>query len=106
MIGRNARVTAREFEAIFESVCNWGRWGADDEKGTLNYISPEHVRRAASLVRSGRSVSLAAPIDTKAGPDNPNPAIHHMTQNHASPWTSSGACATGTATRTWTPSAT
>jgi kynurenine formamidase len=82
MTGKAARVTAREFDAIFESVCNWGRWGADDEKGTLNYIRPEHVRNAASLVRSGRSVSLAVPISTKAGPDNPNPALHHMTQNH------------------------
>jgi len=24
---------------------NWGRWGADDERGTLNYVTPEHIRR-------------------------------------------------------------
>jgi len=75
-------VTAKEFDKIFQSVCNWGRWGKDDEKGTLNYITPEHIRTAASLVRSGRSVSLAIPINKVAGPDNPNPPLHHITHNH------------------------
>ena len=75
-------VSLAEFEAMFESVKNWGRWGPDDERGTLNYITPEHVRRAASLVRAGRSVSMAIPINTWPGPDNPNPAIHYMTQMH------------------------
>jgi kynurenine formamidase len=80
--GRGPNVSLDEFEAIFESVKNWGRWGPDDVLGTLNYITPAHVRRAASLVRSGRSISMAIPINTKAGPDNPNPAIHHMVQMH------------------------
>jgi kynurenine formamidase len=75
-------VSLAEFEAIFESVKNWGRWGPDDVLGTLNYITPDHVRRAASLVRTGRSISMAIPINNAAGPDNPNPAIHHMTQMH------------------------
>jgi kynurenine formamidase len=80
--GRGPNVSLAEFEEIFESVKNWGRWGPDDVLGTLNYITPEHVRRAASLVRTGRSISMAIPINTKAGPDNPNPAIHHMVQMH------------------------
>jgi kynurenine formamidase len=75
-------VSLADFEAMLESVKNWGRWGADDVLGTLNYITPEHVRRAVALVRSGRSVSMAIPINTLAGPDNPSPAIHHMTQLH------------------------
>jgi kynurenine formamidase len=77
---RIPNISLVEFEAMFESVKNWGRWGADDEMGTLNYITPEHVRRAAGLVKSGRSVSMAIPINTVAGPDNQSPAIHHMTQ--------------------------
>jgi len=48
----------------------------------LNYITPEHLRRAAGLVRSGRSVSMSLPVNTVAGPDNPNPALHYMTQLH------------------------
>jgi kynurenine formamidase len=79
---RNQSLSLGEFEALFEAVKNWGRWGDDDVLGTLNYITAEHVRRAASLVRSGRSVSMAIPINTEAGPDNPHPAIHHMTQLH------------------------
>jgi kynurenine formamidase len=82
MTAKPARVSVKEFDAIFESVCNWGRWGADDERGTLNHLKPEHVRAAASLVRSGRPVSLAIPINTKAGPDNPDPALHHMIRTH------------------------
>ena len=77
-----SKVSLAEFEAIFESVKNWGRWGDDDVRGTLNFITREHVRRAAALVRTGRSISMAIPINTVAGPDNPNPAIHHMTQMH------------------------
>src|SRR6202521_1967816 len=77
---RAPNISLAEFETMFESVKNWGRWGADDERGTLNYITPEHVKRAAGLVRSGRSVSMAIPINTVAGPDNQSPAIHHMTQ--------------------------
>ena len=79
---RPTDVSLEEFEAIFESVKNWGRWGDDDIRGTLNLLTPEHVRRACGLVKSGRHVSMAIPINTVAGPDNPNPAIHHMTQMH------------------------
>ncbi len=76
------RMSLEEFEALFQEVCNWGRWGPDDERGTLNYITPEHVRAAAKLVSSGRRVSLAIPINTIAGPDNPNPAVRLMIQAH------------------------
>jgi kynurenine formamidase len=76
------RVSLEEFERIFESVKNWGRWGPHDQLGTLNLLTPERVRAAAGLVRSGRRVSLQIPINTVAGPDNPNPAIHHVIQGH------------------------
>jgi kynurenine formamidase len=75
-------VSAKEFDKIFKSVCNWGRWGPDDNKGTLNYVTQEHIRKAASLVKSGRSVSLSIPINKVAGPDNPHPAIHYLIHNH------------------------
>jgi kynurenine formamidase len=73
-----AHVSRAKFEELFQAVCNWGRWGGDDEKGTLNYIRPEHIRRAAGLVNSGRSVSMAIPINKVAGPDNPHPPAHYM----------------------------
>lgn len=76
------KVSLAEFEQIFESVKNWGRWGPDDQLGTMNYITPEHVKLAAGLVRSGRRVSMEIPINKVAGPDNPNPAIHFVSQGH------------------------
>lgn len=45
---------------------NWGRWGADDERGLLNVITPEGVRAATGLVRRGRVYSLAIPLQADA----------------------------------------
>jgi len=42
---------------------NWGRWGENDDRGTLNLITDEARARAAGEVRTGRSVSLALTID-------------------------------------------
>lgn len=42
---------------------NWGRWGVDDELGTLNLITDSVRARAAEQVQTGRSVSLAMPVD-------------------------------------------
>jgi kynurenine formamidase len=54
-------------------VSNWGRWGDDDERGTLNLITAEAVRRGVAAVRNGRPFSLAIPFDAD-GPqwDNVN----------------------------------
>jgi kynurenine formamidase len=73
------------FDALFDELCNWGRWGAEDVRGTLNYLTPERVRAAAELVRLGRSVSLAIPLNTVLGPDNASPAVHTMLRTHATP---------------------
>jgi kynurenine formamidase len=75
---KSPSMSLEEFDRLFESLKNWGRWGPDDERGTLNYITPDTVLAAAGLVKSGHSVSMEIPIDTVAGPDNPNPAIHYM----------------------------
>lgn len=42
---------------------NWGLWGADDELGTLNHISPEKIVESAGLVRQGKVFSLQLPLD-------------------------------------------
>src|SRR5881409_483756 len=47
-----------KIRALARTVSNWGRWGADDERGTLNFITPEVVRRAAACVRRGHVFSL------------------------------------------------
>lgn len=57
----------------------WGRWGADDERGALNHLTPERVVAAAGLVRDGVSITLSLPLATVAAVCNPEPADHHMT---------------------------
>lgn len=52
---------------LARKVCNWGRWGDDDEIGTINLITPEVVRRAAGCVRTGRTFSLALPLSEMEG---------------------------------------
>ena len=46
---------------------NWGKWGPDDQLGTVNNITPEKIREAAGLVRKGTVFSLALPLDA-SGP--------------------------------------
>jgi kynurenine formamidase len=58
---------AARLAAAAERYRNWGRWGPDDEVGTLNFITPEMVVAASQLVRRGRVFSLA--IDF--GPSGP-----------------------------------
>src|SRR5438093_12727514 len=60
---------------------NWGKWGKDDELGTLNYITPDAIVKAAGLVKRGQVFSLAIPFD-KEGPQINQPRrfnpIHRM----------------------------
>jgi kynurenine formamidase len=74
-------LTEAEFRALYERVRRTSAWGPADRLGTLNNISPAEVVAAASNVRDGRTVSLAAPIETRATADNPDPAVHQMTSS-------------------------
>jgi kynurenine formamidase len=60
---------------------NWGKWGPDDELGTLNYITPEMIVRATRLARRGVTFSLSIPLDN-TGPQVNQPRrfnpIHRM----------------------------
>ncbi len=76
---RSIDVSAADFKALFEAVSNWGRWGTDDERGALNYLTPDRVAAAARLVRSGETTTLSLPLNTKPAIDNPVPADHRMT---------------------------
>src|SRR2546427_8747756 len=75
-------MSALEFDQLFQRVSNWGRWGPDDERGTLNYLTAEQVRASAALVRSGRTVSLSLPINTVAGADDPPPSLAYQVETH------------------------
>lgn len=52
-----------ELKQASRQVSNWGRWGPDDELGTLNHITPELVARAGTLVKKGVTISLSVPFD-------------------------------------------
>jgi kynurenine formamidase len=60
-------VNPPEFVELAAAVNNWGRWGRDDERGTLNLITDEVIRDATALVRDGKRFSLAIPM-SDAGP--------------------------------------
>jgi kynurenine formamidase len=61
--------TQDEVLGYFDTLSNWGRWGPDDERGTLNYITPEMVRAAIATVTQGVSVSCALDIRAEWTPD-------------------------------------
>ncbi len=69
---------AAEFDELFKQVSNWGRWGKDDQLGSANLVTDAKRRRAAALVKSGISVSLAHNAITEKAADNPSPFEHTM----------------------------
>jgi kynurenine formamidase len=71
-------VTKEQYEQWKKDLSNWGRWGKDDEIGTLNLITAAKRKQAAALVKEGFSVSLASDPDTVKEVDNPNPYEHTM----------------------------
>jgi kynurenine formamidase len=77
---RRARdLTDAELEAMFERCSNAGRWGADDELGTLNFITSAKRVAAAALVRSGEIVSVGRDLSEEQSKVDPNPIRHTVT---------------------------
>src|SRR5215213_7870290 len=72
-------VTRAQFEAWFKEISNWGRWGKDDELGTLNLITAEKRKAAAALVGDGVSVSLSLELNKTADALNTNPFEQTLT---------------------------
>ena len=66
-------VTQQEFDRWQSELSNWGRWGKEDELGTLNLITPAKRRAAAALVKEGVTVSLASKAETQKSVDVPCP---------------------------------
>ena len=71
-------MSADEVQALHTRLSNWGRWGPEDQRGTLNFITEGVTAAAASAVLSGRTVSCSRPLPTQSGPENPTPVVHHM----------------------------
>lgn len=71
-------VTQAQFDKWKKDLSNWGRWGKDDEKGTLNLITPEKRKAAAALVKDGVSISMARDADEEKSIENTQPYEHVM----------------------------
>jgi kynurenine formamidase len=71
-----------DFRELGKRLSNWGRWGAEDERGTLNLITPDKLVAAAALVRKGAVFDLGIPFDDQGpqpGGGRINP-VHLMSQ--------------------------
>ena len=66
------QVTAAQVDQWMQELSNWGRWGADDQLGTVNLITPAKRREALTLATTGEVVSLSLPISVVPPPDDPN----------------------------------
>lgn len=66
-------VSRKQFDEWFDQISNWGRWGKDDELGTLNLITPNVRRQAARLANQGITVSLALDLDKVKSEYNKHP---------------------------------
>ena len=74
------KLSPSDVKGMFEKLSNWGRWGRDDQRGALNFITNQKRAAAARLVQTGESVSMALPLATIPAPDNPTPVTHLMVQ--------------------------
>src|SRR6266702_3922437 len=74
-------VTEAQYEAWQTELSNWGRWGKDDQLGTLNLITPAKRRAALALVKEGVPVSLSANAFTEKAADVPCPVEWAMTSS-------------------------
>ena len=59
-----AHISKDDFEKMMTDLSNWGRWGKDDQLGTVNLITPAKRKAAAKLVTEGVSVSLSRDTDS------------------------------------------
>jgi kynurenine formamidase len=62
------RADPTEEDGAIAARGNWGRWGADDERGTLNLLTAELVLDAVRTVRTGKVYALGAPVQREGVP--------------------------------------
>lgn len=86
--------TVAEYEKIFNEIKNWGRWGKDDQEGTMNLVTDAKRKQASSLVKTGIAVSLAHQVVQEVTADMQTPfelggggssfkyGFHSTTQSH------------------------
>jgi len=80
-------LTKADIERWMTELSNWGRWGKDDQAGTINLITPSKRKQAAALVKDGVSVSMSLDADipgqTETSPRQRYTWQHTMRNNGA-----------------------
>lgn len=71
-------VSRVEFDQWMQEISNWGRWGSEDELGTLNLITDQKRKDAAALVQDGTTVSLSLLANKQQDSLNTNPFEHSL----------------------------
>jgi len=73
-------LTKDDIDGWMTELSNWGRWGKDDQAGTVNLITPAKRKQAAALVQEGISISMS--LDADIPPQNPQADAHRYTWQH------------------------
>ena len=79
--------TQEEVLEYFVTLSNWGRWGGEDELGTMNHVTPETRIRAARLPSEGVTVTCSRTLSNAVGPgrDGATPALHDRVRGRLCP---------------------
>src|SRR5690349_19205423 len=78
VVAAEHKTTKADVERWMTELSNWGRWGKDDQIGTVNLITAAKRKEAAALVKEGVAISLSHDYLKEKAPDNGNPFVHQM----------------------------
>ena len=76
--------TPQDFVRLQKELSNWNRWGANDQMGAVNLITPQKRLAALHTVKEGVSFSMARNAEIKEAVDNPAPIVRKTTRTGAS----------------------
>lgn len=79
-MGRRDLPTEEKVLAYAKTHSNWGRWGPEDQLGTLNLVTEQKGKQAAKLVSDGVSVTCSWPITVEMPGEPMSKVLHYMTQ--------------------------
>jgi kynurenine formamidase len=82
---KSSSVTPADYQRWKAEFKNWGRWGANDERGTSNLITPAKIVSVTKLVKTGQVISLAHAVPQKVEADVPEGAVFHRTTVNIGP---------------------
>jgi kynurenine formamidase len=71
-------LSTADLDGLFDRLCQWGRWGPEDERGSLNHLTAERTAAAAATVTEGRVLSLAHDLALSSTAEHYHPAEHRM----------------------------